>query len=195
MKNMTRGIVLLFAAFAASAVYGAPTAPGVAGVDVFLKQNPSKRTMTDARGNFVLDALPPGRHTLGFRARKAQDTKTTTTDKVTVATTYSIKIEGAKRPVTQSGLTSESLISGVGIDVEVGSGAKIRGQVLAGATKQMVWIPKEPGSNIPGRWVEKGSAAAAASNSQVLSAEDLRDQMNRNTNMRDPLIRDPRLGQ
>jgi hypothetical protein len=186
MKNMTRGIVLLFAAFAASAVCGAPSSPGVAGVDVFVKQNPSKRTMTDARGNFVLDA-PPGRCTLAFRARKATDTKTTSTEKVTVATTYSIKVEGAKRPVTQSSLTSDALLAGVDVVVDVGSGAKIRGQVLAGGTKEMVWIPKEPGSHIPGRWVEKGSAAAAASNTQVLSAEDLRDQMNRNSNMRDPL--------
>lgn len=186
MKNMTRGILLLCTAFAASAIYGGPSAPGVAGVDVFVKQNPSKRATTDARGNFVLE-LPPGRCTLAFRARKAQDTKTTSTEKVTVAATYSIKVEGTKRPVNQSGLTSDSLITGVGIDIEVGSGAKVRGQVLAGATKQMVWIPKEPGSNIPGRWVEKGSAAATAHNAQVLSAEDLRDQMNRNTNMVDPL--------
>lgn len=187
MKNMTRSILLLFVAFAASAIYGGQPAPGVAGVDVVVKQNPSKRTATDARGNFVLDALPPGPCTLGFRARKAKDTKNTPTDKVTVAASYSIKIEGTKRSVNQSDLTSDKLLAGVDIAVEVGSGAKIRGQVLAGAIKKMVWIPKESGSNIPGHWAEEGSVAASRHNISKHSGDDLRDTMNRNPNMTDPL--------
>jgi len=186
MKNMTRGILLLLVAFAASAIHGRPTAPGVAGVDVFVKQNPGKRTVTDARGNFVLDALPPGPCTLAFRARKAKEATTATTDRVTVAATYSIKIEGTKRPVNQSGLTSDKLLAGVEISVEVGSGAKARGQVLADAVKKMVWIPKEPGSNIPGRWVEAGSAPAAAQGT-VHSAKDMQDMHRSNPNMVDPL--------
>jgi len=176
MKNMTRSMLLLLVAFAASAIHGGQTDPGVAGVDVFVKQNPGKRTVTDARGNFVIDPLAPGHCTLAFRARKAKDTKTTTTDKVTVAATYSIKIEGTKRPVNQSGLTSDNLLAGFDVSIEVGSGAKVRGQVLAGAVKKMVWIPKEPGSNIPGRWVEAGSReAATAHNTTIHSAKDMQD--------------------
>lgn len=193
MKNLARGILLLFAlfgAFAASAIYGGPSAPGVAGVDVVVKQNPSKRTATDARGNFALDALPSGSYTLSFRARKAQDTKTTTTDKVTVAASYSIKIEGTRRSVNQSGLTNDKLLAGVNVAVEVGSGAKIRGQVLAGATKKMVWIPKETGSNMPGHWAEEGSTAASAHGAIVQSVDDMRNSMPRgNPNMTDPLGR------
>ena len=191
MKNMTRGILLLFVAFAASAVYGGQP-PGVAGVDVLVKQNPGKRTVTDARGNFVLDALPPGPCTLAFRARKASDTKTTTPDKVTVAAMYSIKIEGTKRPVNQSALTSDKLAAGVEIAVEVGAGAKIRGQVLAGGLKKMVWIPKEPGSNIPGRWVEEGTVAA--SQGTVHSAKDMHDMQRQNPNMWDPVVPNPVTG-
>ncbi len=144
---------------------------------MFVKQNPGKRTVTDNRGNFVLDALPPGRCTLAFRARKAQDTKTTSTTNVTVASSYSIKIEGTKRPVNQSSLTSDKLLAGVEVAVEVGSGAKVRGQVMAGALKKMVWIPKEPGSNIPGRWVEADSPEAKAafrSNAYGMSPEGTR---------------------
>ena len=186
MKNMTRGILLLFAAFAASAIYGGPSAPGVAGVDVFVKQNPSKRTVTDARGNFAFAALPPGPCTLTFRARKAKETKTTSTEKLTVAASYSIKVEGTKRPVNQSGLGNDKLSAGVDISVDVSSGAKVRGQVLAGGTKKMVWVHKI-GSQLPGRWVEENSAEARGRNINTHSADDLRDLMNRNANMADPL--------
>jgi hypothetical protein len=66
-----------------------------------------------------------------------------------------------------------------------------RGQVLAGEVKKMVWIPKEPGSNIPGHWAEAGSKEAASHNSQVLNADEMRDVMNRNNpSMIDP--KDPR---
>jgi hypothetical protein len=188
MKNMTRGILLAWAAFAACAIYGGQPAPGVAGVDVVVKQSPSKRAVTDARGNFAFDALAPGSYTLSFRARKAKDTPSTTSSKVTVASTYSIKIEGTKRSVNQSGLTSNKLVAGVDIAVEVGSGAKIRGQVLAGEVKKMVWIPRELGSNIPGHWAEAGSSDAKAHKTEILSADEVRDTMSRNNrNMPDSL--------
>lgn len=190
MKSMTLGIVLLGVACATPAVFGAEAPRGVAGVDVIVKQNPSKRAVTDARGTFAFDGLAPGSYTLTFRSRKAQDVKTSTTDKVTIATSYSIKIEGTKRSVNQTSLTSDKLIAGVNIPVEVGSGAKVRGQVAAGALKKMVWVPKEPGSNIPGHWAEAGSAAALArkSDTQTLSREDLQNVMNRgNANMTDPM--------
>lgn len=85
-----------------------------------------------------------------------------TSDKVIVATLYSIKIEGAKRAVNRSGLTTDDLLAGVDLEVQLGPGARIHGQVAAGASKNMVWLPREPGSNLPGRWVEEGSAEAKA---------------------------------
>jgi hypothetical protein len=53
-------------------------------------------------------------------------------------------------------------LAGVDVNVDVGPGARIRGQVAAAAMKKMVWIPKEPGSNLPGRWVAEDSAEARA---------------------------------
>ena len=185
MKKMTRVFLPLFVAFATSVSYGGQPPRGVAGVDVVVKQNPTKRAVTDARGNFALDGLPPGAYTLSFRSKKAANTKTTTTDKVVIGTSYSIKIDGAKR-VVKSGLTSDHLIGGFELRVD-GAGSKIRGQVLAEAMKKMVWIPKEPGSNIPGRWVEEGTVAASRSNAQVHSQDDMREAMSRgNANMVDP---------
>ena len=163
MKNMTRGIVFLLLAFATSVIYGGqPPAPprGVHGVDVILKQNPSSRTMTNPRGLFSFEGLAPGSYTLIFRARKAQDSKTDKGDEVTVATSYSIKIDGTKRPVTTANLTSNNLIAGVDVPIQVGPNAKVRGQVAATGLKKMVWIPQEPGSHIPGHWAQADSVEA-----------------------------------
>ena len=143
-------------------------------------------------GNFSLEGLPAGSYTRVL-PQNAKDTKTASTTKALVATSYSIKVEGTKRPITQSGLTSDKLLGGVDIRVEVGAGAKVRGQVLAGGLQKMVWIPKEPGSNIPGHWAAADSAEAKAkrSDTQTLSREELADFMNRgNASRSDPT--DPR---
>ena len=175
MKNITRSILLLSVLFAMPVVYGqAPK--GVAGVGVVVKQNPTKRTVTDARGNFSLEGLPAGSYTLTIRPQKAQDTKTASTTKVTVATSYSIKVEGTKRAVNQT-LTSDKLLAGVDVPVEVGTGAKVRGQVLAGGLKKMVWIAAELGSHMSGHWVEADSKEAAAHNTVRVSNDDFRNNM------------------
>jgi hypothetical protein len=175
MKNMTRGLLLSFVAFTASAIYGGQPSVGVAGVEVMVRQKPSKHVVTDGRGNFAFDALPAGSYTLAIRAQKAKDTKTASTSKVMVAESYSIKIDGTKRPVNQSGLTSDKLLAGLDIAVEIGSGGKIRGQVLAGGTKKMVWIPAALGSHMPGHWADADSKEASASNRVNMSQDDVRN--------------------
>ena len=174
---MTRGVVLSLIALATPVSYSAEPPRGVAGVDVIVKQRPSDRAVTDARGNFAIEALAAGSYTLTFRSRKAEDMHHSTSDKVIVASTYSIKIDGTKRAVNKNGLTSDDLLAGVEVVVDLGPGARIRGQVTAGASKNMIWIPKEPGSNIPGHWVEEGSAEARAAihhNAHPLSVEAVR---------------------
>jgi hypothetical protein len=144
-----------------------------------VKQSPSKRTVTDSRGAFALEGLPAGSYTLTIRPQKAQDTKTASTTKAIVATSYSIKIEGTTRPITQSGLTSDALLAGLDIPVAIGPGAKVRGQVLAGGLKKMVWIAPEVGSHFPGHWVDANSKEAARLNSARVSGEDFRNNMQR----------------
>lgn len=179
MKRMPCVIVFLFVALATSLSYGEQSPRGVAGVDVVVKQNPRDRAVTDGRGHFALEALAAGSYTLTFRARKAADLKSkgSTSDSVIVATSYSIKIEGAKRGVNKSGLTSDDLLAGVDFKVDLGAGARVHGQVVARALKNMVWISREPGSNLPGRWVEEGSPehkAALHYNAHELSVEEVR---------------------
>ena len=176
MKKMTCGIVLVLFGFATSLVNGGQN-PGVAGVDVFVKQMPAKRSVTNASGSFAFDGLAPGSYTISFRAKEAKDVKTASTTKAVVATTYSIKIDGTKRSVNQTGLTSNKLLAGVDIAVEVGSGAKVRGQVLAGGVKKMVWIPGALGSNIPGHWADADSKEASMHNRVNMSTDDFRSNM------------------
>jgi hypothetical protein len=160
-KNMTLGIGLAFMTVAVGSALGGQQQPvGVAGVDVVVKQKPTVRATTDARGTFALDGLPAGSYAIIFKARKAADVQSKASDKATVASSYSIKIDGTKRNVLQNGLTSNNLIGGLEMKVDVAAGSKIRGQVTAGAVKNMVWIPKEPDSNIPGHWAEAGSTEA-----------------------------------
>jgi hypothetical protein len=191
MKHMTCGIVFLLVAFATPVIYGGQPARGVAGVDVIVKQRPSDRKVTDARGNFALDALAAGSYTLTFRARKAEDLVGSTSDRVIVAELYAIKIEGndltrvraatsplagTNRAVNINRLTSDQLLVGVDVNVDLGPGARPHGQVAANAMKNMVWIPKEHGSNLPGRWVVEGSAehkAAVHHNTNAMSVEEL----------------------
>jgi len=181
MKNMTCGLLSLFVAFATSVVHGGQPAPGVAGVAVFVKQMPAKRSVTDAHGNFALDGLAPGSYTLSFRAKEAKDVKAISTSKAIVASTYSIKIEGTKRSVTQTSLTSDKLLAGIDFAVEVGPGAKVRGQVLAGAVKKMVWVAGALGSNIPGHWAEENSQEASMHNRVRMSNDDVRNTLQNTT--------------
>jgi hypothetical protein len=148
---------------------------------VIVKQRPRDRAVTNARGNFTLEALAAGSYTLTFRSRKGEHIPSTS-NKVIVATLYSIKIDGTKRPVNKSGLTSDDLLAGVDVEVNVGPGARIRGQVEAGASKKMVWIPTEPGSHLPGRWVAEDSAEAKAArhfNAYPVSVDGIRHQVHR----------------
>lgn len=138
-----------------------------------VKQSPSKHAVTDVNGKFSLETLPPGSYTLTFRAKRALVEKTKTSSMVVVGDSYLIKIEGSKRPVNQSSLTSDKLIAGVEVTVEVGSGAKLRGQVVAPGAKRWFWISKKTGSNVPGHWAEESSDEVSGYNITEITRTDL----------------------
>src|ERR1041385_8037007 len=118
---MLAGFLFCVVSFVGTLVsYSEKEAPGVAGVDVIVKQMPNRRDVTNSWGIFALDPLPAGSYTLSFKARPANKSKGSTSDKVIVATLYSIKIEGTKHPIQKTALTSDKLVAGVEIAVEVG---------------------------------------------------------------------------
>jgi len=167
MKNITVGVLLGVVALAAAVAYGGQDAPGVVGVSVAVKQIPSRRDVTNAWGIFAFDPLPAGSYTLSFKARRANESPGSTNSKVIVAMVYSITVEGTKRPVKKTGLTSDQLVAGLEIPVEVGPGAKVRGEVRPTANKKMIWIPPAPGSNLPGHWTEEGSNESSRFHTEV----------------------------
>lgn len=171
MKNMTARVLIGVVALAAPVVYGGQEAPGVVGVDVVVQQIPSRHDVTNAWGIFAFEPLPAGSYTLSFKARPSHKSRGTTSSKVIVGTVYSITVEGVKRPVKKTGLTSDQLVAGVELSVEVGAGAKIRGEVRPTANKKMVWIPPEAGSQLPGHWVEEGSREASRFNAHAVSRD------------------------
>ena len=167
MKNITRGILICVVAFASSVSYGGQEPSGVAAVNVALKQNPKKKTVTDAQGNFVLSALPAGSYTLFVWGPSAKDLHQTTGSVMVVATSYSIEVEGAKRSANQNHLTSDKLIAGVDIPIQVGPSGNVRGRVLAEGLKRFVWVPKRSSTNLPAHWAEEGSADAVPSHNMT----------------------------
>jgi hypothetical protein len=176
MKNIRRGILFCVVAFSTSLTYGGQEPSGVAEINVAVKQKSGKPAVTDAQGNFILDALPAGSYTLFVWARSAKDLQPTTRNVMVVATSYSIKVEGAKRSAKQSNLTSDALIAGVDIPIEVGPGAKIRGRVLAEGLKRFVWVPKTSDTNLPAHWAEEGASDAVPShNIGVIRRSDLQN--------------------
>ena len=131
---------------------------GVAGVEVHVKENPTKIAVTDAHGNFVLQGLPAGHYTLVFKARAANDMKAPA-GKVAVAQNYSIQVRGTKQVVNQNAVANQ-VSSGVAVKVDVAAGSKISGVVGATHASNMVWIAPELGSHIGGHWVPADSPEA-----------------------------------
>src|ERR1044072_4186446 len=102
MKNIARGILFCVVVFSTALIYGGQEPSGVAEINVSVRQKSGKPVVTDARGNFTLGALPAGSYTLFVWARSAKEIQPKTGNVREVATSYSIKIEGAKRSANQS---------------------------------------------------------------------------------------------
>ena len=153
MKTVTRGVLFCALALATAAVYGGQEDPGVIGINVVVKQMPNRRDVTNAWGIFAFDPLPAGSYTLSFKARPAKDSRSSTRDKVVVAKTYSIKIEGAQRPVSQSGLTSDQLLAG-------GYVPQPDGCIVAGRRQSQAVVRKGDALDLVGVTFERPDLAA-----------------------------------
>jgi hypothetical protein len=154
MKNAIRCFLVLLVVLVASTRGGAASAPAI---NITVKEKPRgrivKQVTTDANGNFVIGTLPEGAYLLEFRAKAASGWK---------RQQFSIAVDGIRQPGKQGGISGNSLVGGIVLNVEVARNSKVSGQIAVGADAQpkaqMVWIPPMLGSNRPGHWVEKGSA-------------------------------------
>jgi hypothetical protein len=170
MKNMIRNTLLLLSLIAASITYGAVPAMNVTVSDASGKA--AYKGATNPSGAFATAKLQPGNYVVQLNSTSA----------AVKGNHYSIVVAAGTKKVAASAVAGEKLVSGgVALKVAVGPGLNITGQVAAEAAqmtkdgKQMVWIPKQLGSNIPGHWADPDSAEAkAAKTAGSMSTENLR---------------------
>ena len=174
MKNLLRSIVPSLLCVLATAAYA-----GVPAMNVTVSDAGGKaafKGVTDAKGSFATSKLQPGHYVVQVSSRGAVK-----------GTMYTIVIGAGTKKVSASSIAAEKLSGGVALKLEVASaGQNITGQVAeqpSGAVnkngKEMVWIPKQIGSNRPGHWAEKGSAEAMDAKTQSsMSTQDVQNRQN-----------------
>jgi hypothetical protein len=113
-----------------------------------------KQVKSDADGVFTVGTFPAGSYSLEFRAKSAQNVRNQS---------FIIKIAGTKSRSSERGLSGRYFVGGVSYEIETLPRTPLRGVITAGSVRnarKMIWLPQEIGSNLPGHWVEEGSAQA-----------------------------------
>jgi hypothetical protein len=115
-----------------------------------------KQVTTDAEGRFKIGTVPASAYALEFRAKSQAEVKNQS---------FVIKLAGTKSRSNENGFAGRYIAGGVSLDVETLPGTALHGVITPGLVKnakKMIWLPREIGSSLPGRWVEAGSAQAVA---------------------------------
>jgi hypothetical protein len=132
---------------------------------------------TNSKGTFSTAKLTPGNYTVQFSSPSGG-----------ITGNYAIVVSAGTKKVSATGVVGEKFArGGVALKVEVGSGLNIAGQVASeepgGVSKngkKMVYIGPKTGSNMPGHWVEEGSAEhMEAKTAGSLSAKGIDDMRSR----------------
>ena len=153
MKNLIRSSALsLF--LAAGVAYGA-----VPPLNVIVSDSGGKAAFkgaTNSKGTFTTAKLSPGNYVVQFNSPSGG-----------IKGNYAIVVSAGTKKVSAAGVDGMKFAKGgVALKVDVAAGLNITGQVAeeaAGASKngkKMVWIAPQPGSHMPGKWVEEDSAEA-----------------------------------
>ncbi len=128
---------------------------------------------TNKAGTFATGTLKPGNYVVQFNAKSAEK-----------GTSYALVVSAGTKKVTADSIVGERFMGGgVAMKIDVGSGLNITGQVTTGMQtkvdkdgKQMVWIPKKLGSNLPAHWAPADSAEAKDAKSRgTLSTKSIQD--------------------
>jgi hypothetical protein len=176
MKNMTRGILLLLAAFVSSMADGS-----VPSVNVSVADSSGKTTYkgtTNAKGTFETKKLPAGGYVVQFNSVSAPK-----------GTRYALVVSAGKKSTYANGVAAERFAGeGVAMKIEVPGPVNITGFIalqdnntapIGKNGKLMVWIPKQIGTNIAGHWAESDSAEAKqAQTIKSYSSKNIQDRYN-----------------
>jgi hypothetical protein len=167
MRTLARTFVaLLFAS--ASLAFGALPQLTVTVADSGGKA--AYKGTTNAKGTFATGVLKPGKYVVQFNADGVK------------GGIYALVISAGTKKISADSLAGEKFAKGgVAMKIDVGSGLNITGQVSPGGQvdkdgKQMVWIPKQLGSNLPGHWAPADSAEAKEAKSRgTISTKGIQD--------------------
>ena len=176
MKNLIRSAA--FSLFlSAGLAYGAVPPLNVTVSDASGKA--AFKGATNSKGTFSTAKLTPGNYTVQFSSPSGG-----------ITGNYAIVVSAGSKKVSATGVVGEKFAKGgVALKVEVGSGLNIAGQVasenkssapMGSNGKPMVYIGPKTGSNMPGHWVEEGSAEhMEAKTAGSLSAKGIDDMRSR----------------
>ena len=175
MKNLSRSLFLVVGLSAATIAFGAVPPINVTVSDAGGKA--AFKGSTDKSGAFTTASLKPGNYVVQFRS----------SDAALKGKRYSLVVAAGVKKVSASAIAGEKFAAGgVAMKVDVTNVLKITGQVasedgpVSKSGKKMVWIPKQLGSNMPGHWVEEGSAeAVAAKTAGSISTQDVQNMQSR----------------
>lgn len=129
---------------------------------------------TNTQGTFATGTLKPGQYVVQFNA-KAGAVK---------SGSFALVVSAGSKKVTADSIAGEKFAGGgVAMKIDVGSGLNITGLVTTGMQtkvdkdgKQMVWIPKKLGSNLPAHWAPADSAEAKEEKSKgTMSTKSIQD--------------------
>jgi hypothetical protein len=177
MKTIARSIVvgLISAASVASAA--------VPSITVTVADSSGKtayKGATSSKGTFATGKLQPGGYVVRFDCKNAPK-----------GTKYVLVVSAGTKKVVANAIQAEMLAAGgAAMKIDVGAGLNITGQVAAEDKnsssapmgkngKPMVWLPKQIGSSVGGRWVESDSPEAKlAQTSSSYSIKNIQDKQN-----------------
>jgi hypothetical protein len=169
MRTIARTLAaLLFAS--ASLAFGALPQLTVTVADSAGKQ--AFKGATNSNGTFATGTLKPGNYVVQFKGAGV------------TSGSYALIISAGTKKVTADSISAEKFAKGgVAMKIDVASNVNITGQVTTGMQtkvgpdgKQMVWIPKKLGSNLPAHWAPADSAEAKeAKSSGTLSTKSIQD--------------------
>jgi hypothetical protein len=174
MKNIVRSFIALVIA-AGSFAYGA-----VPSLSVTVSDSAGKVAFkggTNSKGTFATGTLKPGKYAVQFQSSGGNVN----------GASYAVVISAGTKKVTADSVDGAKFSKGgVAMNIEVGSGLNVSGQVSeAGATKvdkngkKMVWIPQKLGSNLPAHWASEDSAEAKEAKTQgSYSTKNIQDKQN-----------------
>ena len=169
MKNIIRSVSIFLPLLVVAVAYGATPPISVVVSDASGKA--AFKGTTGTNGSFATGKLQPGSYIVQFN----------TTNPAVKGSRYALVISAGKKKVSASAVAGEKFTAGgVAMKVDVAAGLNITGQVATETNvvmkngKKMVFIKPATGSNLPGRWVEEGSAeAVSAYNSGQIRSEDV----------------------